>query len=159
MPYLPPQEPQESASEVHKLPLPPVVVKIWNLNIEGKGGGSPYIIKDDEAFSLSLDVKFEGGPLVDLLLCTGLDIAIEFAIEGFGTATEVNLAAPVVTTSKGQDTYRPTLNLASPASVGLTPGVYKTAAVMTVKPTGCCADIGPVAFGYITDVVFQVYAH
>lgn len=158
MPNLLPQEPQESSTEVHKIPLPPVNVKLWNLKIEGAGTGSPYIIKDDEDFSLSIDLHFFGGKLVDLLMCVGLEISIEFAIEGFGTATEINLTAPSVKTEKGKFYYTPTLNT-NAASVGLTPGVYKAAAVMTVKPCAPCADLGPVAFGYITDVVFQVYAH
>lgn len=159
MPYLPPQEPQESSTEIHKIPLPPVNVDICNLTIEGAGGGSPYIIKDDEEMKLSLDVRFYGGKLVDLLMCVGLEISIDFAIEGFGTATEVNLMAPSVKTKKGTFEYTPMLVLPSAASAGLVPGVYKAAAVMTVKPCAPCADLGPVAFGYITDVVFQVYAH
>ena len=159
MANLAPQEIQESATEVHKIPLPPVNLDIWELNVAGAGGGSPYIIKQDEAMSLSLKTRFSGGTLVDLLMCVGVEISVEFAIEGFGTATEINLTAPSVKTQHGQYEYMPTLNLASPAAAGLVPGVYKAAAIVTVKPCTPCSDLGPVAFGYITDVVFQVYAH
>ena len=157
MAKLSPQEQLESASEVHKVPLPPVNVDIWNLNVEGAGGGSPYIIKTDEDVTFSMAVKFYGGSLVDLLMCVGVELKVDFAIEGFGTATEVNLAAPPVKTSKGEYVYTPTLTL--PNAAGLVPGVYKAAATLTVKPCTPCDDLGPVAFGYISDVVFQVYAH
>ncbi|MGP1383906.1 MAG: hypothetical protein ACTS2F_10130 [Thainema sp.] len=155
-----PQERQEAATEVHKIPLPPVEVCIWDLDIAGTGEGSQYIIKDDEAFSMSLKIKFQGGRLVDLLMCYGIQADVEFALEGFGTAAEVNLSAPPVMTSKGVFEYTATLDIpAGPASVNLTPGVYKMAAALTVKPKEPCSDIGPVAFGYISDVVFQVYSH
>ncbi|MEM9216789.1 MAG: hypothetical protein AAGD25_20870 [Cyanobacteria bacterium P01_F01_bin.150] len=159
MANLAPQEIQESATEVNKIPLPPVNLDIWELNVAGAGGGSPYIIKQDEAMTLSLKTRFSGGSLVDLLMCVGVEISVEFAIEGFGTATEVNLTAPAIKTQYGQYDYMPMLSIPSPATAGLTPGVYKAAAIVTVKPCTPCADLGPVAFGYITDVVFQVYAH
>lgn len=159
MANLAPQEIQESATEVHKIPLPPVNLDIWELNVEGAGGGSPYIIKQDEAMTLSLKTRFSGGTLVDLLMCVGVEISVDFAIEGFGAATEVNLTAPPVKTEHGRYEYMPMLNLASPTAAGLVPGVYKAAAIVTVKPCTPCEALGPVAFGYITDVVFQVYAH
>lgn len=159
MANLAPQEIQEAATETHKIPLPPVNLDIWELNVEGAGGGSPYIIKQDEEMTLSLKTRFSGGTLVDLLMCVGVEVSVEFAIEGFGTATEVNLTAPSVKTKHGRYDYMPTLTLASPAAAGLTPGVYKAAAIVTVKPCTPCEELGPVAFGYITDVVFQVYAH
>ena len=157
MAKLRPQERPESATEVHKIPLPPVNVDIWNLNVAGDGGGSPYIIKTDEYVTFSMDVKFSGGSLVDLLMCVGVELKVDFAIEGFGTATEVNLLAPSIITTKGRYVYSPTLKL--PNAADLKPGVYKAAATLTVKPNTPCDQLGPVAFGYISDVVFQVYEH
>lgn len=157
MTKLSPQERPESASEVSKIPMPPVNVDIWKLDVQGAGGGSPYVIKTDENVTFSVAVKFYGGSLVDLLMCVGLELKVDFAIEGFGTATETNLAAPPVKTAKGEFVYTPTLSL--PNAAGLKPGVYKAAATLTVKPCTPCDEIGPVAFGYISDVVFQVYAH
>ena len=159
MANLAPQETLESAAEVNKIPLPPVNLDICDLDVAGAGGGSPYIIKDDEAMTLSLKATFSGGTLVDFLMCVGVEVSVEFAIEGFGTATEINLTAPPVKTERGVFEYTPQLVLASPAAAGLTPGVYKVAGIVTVKPCDPCADIGPMAFGYITDVIFQVYAH
>lgn len=156
-----PQETQESVAEIQKLPLPPVEAEIWNLTVQGDTtSGSPYIIKDDEAFSLSLNAKFGGGTLVDFLMCIGVEVHVEFAIEGFGTATEINLSAPIVKTQKGVYEYQPTLNIpGGPKAVGLVPGVYKAAAILIVKPATPCSQIGPLMLGYITDAVFQVYAH
>ncbi len=160
MPTLFPQERKEAATEVHAIPLPPVEVELWHLDVRGAGGGSPYIIRDNEEFSLSVDLRFSGGALVDLLMCVGLAIDVEFAIEGFGKAPEVNLSAPTVITEKGKYEYQPTLTIpGGPAAEGLKPGVYKAVAMMTVKAAGQCADVGPVVFGYISDVVFQVYSH
>lgn len=156
-----PQEELESATEVQKLPTIPVEVELWGLDVSGNpASGSPYIIKDDEAMSLSMKVKFGGGTLTDLLMCVGIKIDVTFAIEGFGTAAEINLGAPTVTTENGVYEYTPKLMLpGGPKSVGLVPGVYKAAAAMTVKPASPCADVGPFAFGYLSDVVFQVYTY
>jgi hypothetical protein len=87
----------------------------------------------------------------------GIDLEVTFAIEGFGTAAEVNLQAAPITTECGKKSYTAKYAGMSPEMAGLTPGFYKVAALLTVKSPSC-SGLGPVAFGYISDVVFQVYA-
>jgi hypothetical protein len=140
-----------------QVPLPPVIVKLSDLKVTGKGAESPYIIKSDEAFDLTVDIDWSGGTLVDLILYIGVDVEVTFAIEGFGTAAEVNLPAAPITTECRKRQYTAKYAGMSPEAAGLTPGFYKMAALLTVKSPEC-SGLGPVAFGYISDVVFQVYA-
>lgn len=150
------REIQAAATDRYRMSLPPVNLDIWKLMVTGASGASPYIVKRDEDMTLSLKTRFSGGTLVDMLMCVGVEISVDFSIEGFSRGTEVSLTAPVVKTEYGQYEYMPSLNLSSPIAAGLTPGIYKAAGVVTVKPCASCADLGPVAFGYINDVVFQV---
>ncbi|MFP4007696.1 MAG: hypothetical protein ACLFV6_06765 [Spirulinaceae cyanobacterium] len=149
--------PQITDNQIQKLPVPPVNMEISNLKVAGKvADQSQYIVAANESFDLSIDLKFSGGSLADLLVCVGLDIEVTYALEGFGPASEVNLTAPAIKTQKGQWEY--TIPYSGTAAMaGLTPGFYKVAALVTVKcPKDCCGE--PLAFGYISPVVFQVYA-
>ncbi|MFP4299710.1 MAG: hypothetical protein ACLFT0_17975 [Spirulinaceae cyanobacterium] len=144
-------------NQVQSLPLPPVNMAISNLAVAGKTlDQSQFIIAEHEAFELSLDLEITGGSLANLLLCVGLDIEVTYAIEGFGPASEVNLQAMPIKTQKGQSKYTISYS-GTPATAGLTTGFYKVAALVTVKcPQNCCGE--PLAFGYISPVVFQVHA-
>ncbi len=158
MELAPQRKPQITDTETTVLvPLPPVMVALSNLKVAGKGGASPYIIKSDEAFDLTVDIDWSGGTLADLILYIGVDIDVTFAIEGFGTAAEVNLEAAPITSECSKKHYTAKYAGMSPEAAGLTPGFYKVAALLTVKSPSC-SGLGPVAFGYISDVVFQVYA-
>ncbi len=154
----PQHNPQIADREVTvEVPLPPVLVCLSNLTFKGAGSGSPYIIKANEAFTISVDVEFSGGTLTDLLMYIGMAIDVTYAIEGIGDAPEVNLSAPTVTTMAGTKKYTITYSAPSPAAVGLKPGFYEAAGLLSVN-SPAASGLGPVAFGYIADVVFQVYA-
>jgi hypothetical protein len=149
--------PQIADTQVQNLPIPPVSMEISSLKVAGKiADESQSIVASNESFDLSLDLKFSGGSLAHLLVCVGLDIEVTYAIEGFGPASEVNLPAMPIQTQKDKFDYTITYS-GTPAMAGLIPGFYKVAALVTVKcPKNCCSE--PLAFGYISPVVFQVYA-
>ncbi|MBE9116318.1 hypothetical protein IQ249_10455 [Lusitaniella coriacea LEGE 07157] len=151
------RKPQISNTQVQNLPLPPVHLELSNLSVMGKVvDDSLCIIRSSEQFELSLEIKFRGGSLTDFLLCAGLEIDVTYTIEGFGPASKTNIDAMSVKTIKGKYEYV-ALYSGTPAGAGLVPGFYKVAALVTVKcPDACCNE--PVAFGYITPIVFQVYA-
>ncbi|MBF2078809.1 MAG: hypothetical protein IGR76_09895 [Synechococcales cyanobacterium T60_A2020_003] len=133
--------------------LGPINVTLSNLRIQDTAipAQAENVIKAGDAFDLSVDVAFSPcpNPFTNFLLGLGLTIEVLYHIEGFGTATEVDLG-PAITTTNGTDcAYTATLN--SPgAALGV--GVYKAIAVVTVKGAGI-----PFAVGFISDVVFQVY--
>ena len=142
-------------------PFPPINVALSNLNIVGSGSGSTApdqsnIIKASESFDLSVQVDFKpaGNVFLDLLLSVPLTIETSFQIEGFGTSTEANLSGvPVPTTGFPAAVYMYTPKFTGTAAgAGLVPGVYNAAVVVTIK-----WGVTPIAFGFVSDVVFQVY--
>lgn len=161
MTLLRPQEPQEGASEVIQIPCGDFNFWIEKLQVAGLSGhASQYIIELDEKFEMYVPITFAyngqiPNPLTRLLLCKGINLNATFAVEGFGTAPEVNLSAETVTTEKGKYDYV-LKYVGTPRQAGLAVGVYKTAAMVTVNADDPC-DVGPVGFGYVSDIIFQVY--
>jgi hypothetical protein len=137
------------------VPLGPVDIALSNLQAKGQGQAPGQIIKSSEAFDLSIDVEFQPNPspFVDFLMSVGLTLEVTFVIEGYGTATEKSLGPVSIKTTDSVYKYTPTLNAASPATEGVTPGYYKLAALLTIKGGAI-----PLAVGSIGEVVFQVYA-
>lgn len=143
--------------------LGPVWFKLSNLRIAGSSvepaspEQSPYIIASNEKFDMSVDVEFNNSPLTELLLCLGTEVMVEFAIEGFGTDSEVNLLVETLTTKKG--VYKYTLTYSgTPASANLTDGFYHAAAVAKIGPAKHPCSQKVLGYGYIGEIRFQVYA-
>lgn len=154
----PQPEPQHGDTQVTNIPLPPVNVTLTNLKFEGLPDGHSSIISSNETYQISVDVEFNGGSLVDLLMCVGTRIEVNFSLDGFGSAPNKNLIAPQVTTIDGEKKYTITYTGASPAADGLTEGFYEIAALLTIKGSSACPHLKPIAFGYLGEVVFQVYS-
>ncbi|MGF1458542.1 MAG: hypothetical protein ACFBSG_05895 [Leptolyngbyaceae cyanobacterium] len=133
--------------------LGPISVALSNFKISDTAvpAGSQSIIQKPNNLELSVEVEFSPcpSPFTNFLLGLGLEIEVLFHVEGFGPAPEVDLGPATVTTNGTDCSY--TVSLNSP-STSLTAGVYKAAAVVTVKGGGV-----PFATGYISDIVFQVY--
>lgn len=159
-PYYPPtggpQEEQETAAEVIRIPFPFITIELSHLLVTAGYPGSPFIIEEDEEFKMSLNLKFSQSSFTNLLMCLGMPIDVTFAVEGFGKAEERNLQAQTIKTEEDKFEYTPTL-ISTPKEQGLGSGVYKVAAVVSVNSPPVC-DKGPLAFGYISDTIFQVYS-
>jgi hypothetical protein len=164
-----PQNPnQYSDTETYsKNILGPVWFTMKNLRVAGTAGDpvppvhvapkqSPYIIASDEVFSLSVDIEFNHSPLSSLLMCLGTVMNIDFAFEGLGAkANELDLAVSDVTQ---KDKYTYTLTYTStPRNAGMDAGLYKIAAVATIGPANHPCSQFVLGYGYITEVLLQVY--
>jgi hypothetical protein len=148
--------------------LGPVFFTLSNLDVEGMAdipelptqiapGQSPYIVGTDEPFQLSVDIEFNSTPLTDLLICLGTRLEVHFALEGLGgRAAEVDLEAREIT-RKGVFAYTVTYE-GTPEAAGLTPGLYKVAAVVNIGPVeNPCSQV-VLGYGYIAKRYLQVYA-
>ncbi len=160
---------QFSATETESTkPLGPVAFKLSNLKVEGQAEDpmlptqiapiqSEFIVSEDEPVRFSVDASFNNKPLTRLLLCLGLNIDINFALEGVGGLTvETDVKATAVT-RKGEFSYTIEVEV-TPKELGLTPGVYAIAAVASIGPadTPCSQEV--IGYGYIAGQLLQVYA-
>jgi hypothetical protein len=66
---------------------------------------SPYIVAEDEMFSVSVDVKFNNTPLTRLLLCLGMKVEVHFAFEGIGGKAGETDASEYIVTEKNDFEY------------------------------------------------------
>jgi hypothetical protein len=167
-PWQKPQPPQFGATETwSENILGPVAFYLYDLQITASTASpslplqvspsnSPYIIATNEAFSLSVKIKFNDSPLTKLLLCLGTKIQVDFCAEGCGNkASETDLYA-TVTTQKDVFDYTLTYT-GTPNGSGLTEGFYAIAAVAKVGPSSHpCANF-LFGAGYLAGVFLQVY--
>jgi hypothetical protein len=117
---------------------------------------SQYIVASNETFTVSLKIKFNDSPLTRLLLCLGVDITANFGFEGFGAnADEVDVAATIVTQ---KDVFEYVIEwTGTPEQAQLTAGLYEIGATVTVGPgSNPCAQY-IFGYGYIEEVLMQVY--
>ena len=148
--------------------LGPVYFTLSNLEVEGLAespemptqiapGQSPYIVASDEPFQLSLEIEFNSTPLTELLLCLGIRLEVHFALEGLGgRAAEVDLVASEITRA-GVSSYTVVYE-GTPEAAGLTPGLYKVAAVVNIGPVENPCSQAILGYGYIAKRYLQVYA-
>ena len=142
--------------------LGPVYFKLSNLNIAGTNQApadpnqSQYIVASDETFVVSVDIEFNSSPLSKLLMCLGTTVSVDFGFEGFGAAAkEVDINASITTY---KDVFKYTLTWeGTPEQAGLTSGLYEIGATVTVGPSNhpCAQYI--YGFGYIEEILLQVY--
>lgn len=158
------QGPQHESSETYsKNILGPVMFELSNLNVAGSSmapadpAQSQYIVASNEEMTISVDIKFNNSPLSKLLMCLGTSISADFGLEGFGAnATETDVKASIVTE---QDVFEYTLEwTGTPDMAKLTSGLYEIGAVVTVGPgNNPCAQY-VFGYGYIEEILLQVYA-
>lgn len=142
--------------------LGPVWFSLYNLRVAGTStapaspANSPYIVAEDEAFVVSVDIKFNKTPLSSLLMCLGTRIRVNFGFEGFGAkADEVDLEATLVTV-KGQ--YEYTLYVkTTPLAAKMDPGLYEIGAVAEIGPVENDCKTPVFGHGYIEEALLQVY--
>ncbi|HEY9612232.1 hypothetical protein, partial [Allocoleopsis sp.] len=117
---------------------------------------SQYIVASDEKFTISVDIEFNSSPLSKLLMCLGTTVSVDFGFEGFGSAaSEVDVNASIVT-EKDKFIYTISKEL-TPEQAKLTPGLYEIGATVTVGPGNhpCAQYI--YGYGYIEEILLQVY--
>lgn len=152
-----------TATEVYsKNILGPVSFTLSYLNVQGSNSApaapnqSQYIVASDEEFQLSVQIDFNSSPLSKLLMCLGTTVSVNFGLEGFGAAPDVDILAPSIVTQKDQLAYVITWE-GTPDMAKLTPGLYEIGATVTVGPSSHpCAQF-VFGFGYIEKILLQVY--
>lgn len=150
---------QPTGSETYsKNILGPVSFTLSYLNVVGSNttpNQSQYIVASDEKFQLSVQIDFNSSPLTKLLMCLGTTIKVDFGLEGFGAAPDVDVTASIVT-QKDQLSYVISWE-GTPDMAKLTPGLYEIGATVTVGPSSHpCAQF-VFGFGYIQEILLQVY--
>lgn len=147
--------------------LGPSYFELHDLRVAGKAGlplpptfiapdQSPYIVASNEQTEVSVDIKFNDTPLTRLLLCLGMKVEVSFAFEGVGGKAIEADASVSTTTGKGMAEY--TLSWkGTPESLGLTPGLYAIAAVVSVSPADHPCSQEVIGYGYIATRLLQVY--
>ena len=160
---------QYSATETYsKNILGPAFFRMSDLAIAGSAGEplppefvapsqSPYIVADDETFTVSLKVEFNRSPLTSLLMCLGTDVKVTFAFEGIGgQAAEEDLEV-TITTEKDKYVYSIEWE-GTPEMARLTPGLYGVAAIAQVGPVRHECSQPILGYGYLAGVLLQVYS-
>jgi hypothetical protein len=158
-----PQGPQHTDSETYSRNiLGPVIFELSNLNVAGSSMApadptqSQYIVASNEEMTISVDVKFNESPLSKLLMCLGTSVSVKFGLEGFGAhAIETDVQASITTV---KDQFEYTIEwTGTPAMAKLTSGLYEIGAVVTVGPgKHDCAQY-VFGYGYIEEILLQVY--
>jgi hypothetical protein len=159
---LPEQHNQVSGSETYsKGILGPVYFTLSKLNVQGSSvapadpNQSQYIVASDEEFTISVQIEFNASPLAKLLMCLGTTISVDFGFEGFGAAPEADVKASIVT-QKDTLTYTIWKKL-TPEQAKLTAGLYEIGATVTVGPGTHSCDQYVYGYGYIEEILLQVY--
>lgn len=159
---LSPQPTQYSDTELYsKGILGPVYFTLSKLNVKGSNTApadphqSQYIVASNEKFTISVQIDFNASPLAKLLMCLGTTISVDFGFEGFGAAPEVDVKASIVT-KKDQLIYTISKEL-TPEQAKLTPGLYEIGATVTVGPGTHACDQYVYGYGYIEEILLQVY--
>jgi len=158
-----PQSPEHTESETYSQSiLGPVFFTLSNLNVAGTNptpaapSQSQYIVAANELFTVSVDIEFNNSPLSKLLMCLGTSISVDFGFEGFGAnANEADVKASIVTE---KDVFKYTISwMGTAQDVTLNSGLYEIGAVVTVGPgNNSCAQY-VFGYGYIEEILLQVY--
>lgn len=141
--------------------LGPVVFELSQLNVAGASNApadpsqSQYIVASNERFTVSLQVKFNQSPLTKLLMCLGTTVTADFGFEGFGKAGESNVQANIVTRANVYDYVIQWTGNAQTAN--LTPGLYEIGATVTVGPGNHPCAQYVFGYGYIEEILLQIY--
>ena len=141
--------------------LGPVSFELYQLNVAGSSPNqaapsqSQYIVASNEQFTLSLQINFNNSPLTKLLMCLGTTVSVDFGFEGFGAAPEVDVKAGIVTE---KDKFEYVVSwTGTPDMAKITAGLYEIGATVTVGPgSHPCAQF-IFGFGYIEEILLQVY--
>jgi hypothetical protein len=141
--------------------LGPVSFTLSYLNVQGSSSTpadphqSQYIVGSNETFILSVQIDFNNSPLSKLLMCLGTTVKVNFGLEGFGAAPDVDVTASIVT-EKDKLAYVIYWE-GTPDMAKLTPGLYEIGATVTIGPSSHpCAQF-VFGFGYIEEILLQVY--
>ncbi|MEM7064383.1 MAG: hypothetical protein AAF572_14610 [Cyanobacteria bacterium P01_B01_bin.77] len=157
-----------SATETYsKNILGPAFFEMSGLNIAGTAGiplpphqvapsQSPYIVADNEEFSVSLTVKFNKSPLTSLLMCLGTEVHVHFAFEGIGGKASEEDIEVIICTKKDMYEYEVKWT-GTPEDADLTPGLYGVAAVAQVGPVKHECSQPIIGYGYLAGKLLQVY--
>ena len=130
--------------------IAPFYVKIDNMAIESLGPDPDDILKEGEAFEISIDVHFSG-PGTAALLPLGLPITVIFSAESIGPGPEVDLGKATAKTECGKNDYTVTLRVnRNPLAAER---VYKLAATLRVGATNCPALVN----GFISGGAIEMY--
>ena len=153
---------QHRGSETYsKNILGPVIFELSYLNVIGSSNvpadptQSQYIVASNEPFTLSVQVNFNNSPLTKLLMCLGTTISVDFGLEGFGAAPDVDVKASMVT-QKDKFVYVVTWT-GTPTDAKLTPGLYEIGATVTIGPANHPCAQYVYGYGYIEEILLQVY--
>ena len=162
------QRDQVAATETYSRNiLGPVYFTLSDLKVNGTAGEpalpdfvapgqSPYIVAEDEGVVASAKITFNKSPLSALLMCLETKITMSFHFEGQGRiADEVDQDITIYTQ---KDTYEYTLALPGTARKwGMDPGLYVVSATAEVGPAQHKCSQFILGYGYIADVLLQVY--
>ena len=136
-----------SDSQVNVAPL---YVKIDNMAIESAGPDPDDILKEGEAFDISIDVHFSG-PGAAALMPLELPVMVTFSAESIGPGPEVTLGKATIKTQCKKNDYTVTLHVdKNPLSAER---VYQLAATLRVGATHCPALIN----GFIEGGAIEMY--
>jgi len=117
---------------------------------------SPYIVAEDEMFSVSVDVKFNNTPLTRLLLCLGMKVEVHFAFEGIGGKAGETDASEYIVTEKNDFEYTVTWK-GTAKQLDLGKGLYGIAAIASVSAADHPCSQEVLGYGYIAARLLQVY--
>lgn len=147
--------------------LGPVFFTLSDLKVKGTAGvpelpdfvapgQSPYIVAEDEKVVASLKIAFNKSPLSALLMCLETQVTINFHFEGQGNiADEVDESITIYTE---KDKYEYTIELPGTAQEWkMDPGLYVISATAEVGPARHKCSQFILGYGYIADVLLQVY--
>lgn len=134
----------------------PITCQLFNLTVfttDPNVESSEMILSQEESFSLRVTVQF-GGPGAIAMMPLNMTINATFFAEPYGLGSKIELGSTSVNTYAGILTYSPTLAIAKPAEVGLTPEeIYQITGVLRVGAPNWPALIT----GFIDGLVLQTY--
>lgn len=137
----------DSNSQVN---VAPIAVKLDNMVIESAGLDPDDILKEGEAFDISVDVHFSG-PGAAALMPLELPVMVTFSAESIGPGPEVTLGKATVKTTCKKNDYTVTLHVEkNPLSAER---VYQLAATLRVGATNCPALVN----GFIEGGAIEMY--
>ena len=128
----------------------PLYVKIDNMTIESAGPDPDDILKEGEAFDISIDVHFSG-PGAAALMPLELPVMVTFSAESIGPGPEVTLGKATIKTQCKKNDYTVTLHVdKNPLSAER---VYQLAATLRVGATQCPALVN----GFMEGGAIEMY--
>ncbi|MBD1913774.1 hypothetical protein H6G02_16685 [Leptolyngbya sp. FACHB-16] len=147
--------------------LGPVFFTLSDLRVDGTAGDplypdfvapkqSPHIVAEDEEVIASVKIAFNKSPLSALLMCLETKITMNFHFEGQGNiADEVDQAIAIYTQ---KDVFNYTVQLPGTARKwNMDPGLYVVSATAEVGPAQNKCSQFILGYGYIAEVLLQVY--